>query len=161
MIFPLALIPIALFLNGSPVVSYNSAFLKGDRILAPIAPLFTQIADRIAYESGTLRIFRGDRFTQVRVRTVAPTDYPKTFIAIGSALRDLGLGVRFNGAERALYITTPSALPKPSMTPFNPNVPRPAPTMIFTPEHVATPRPVFTGAPRPRRTPIAIGSSPP
>lgn len=161
MIFPLAVLPIALILNGSPLVSYNSAYLKDNRIVAPIAPLFTQIADRIAYSAGHLTIVRGDRFAQIPLQRVLPSEYSKTFVPAGTVLRALGMGVRFDAATHTLYITNPLPVPSAAMTPFNPNAPRVLPSEVFTPQPVATPRPVFTGVPRPRRTPVAVSSSPP
>ena len=158
MIFPLAALSIVV--NGSVMRSYNAPYIERGRVMAPLEPFVTAVAASVEYTGGVLIVRRADRFAQVQVRSAAhPCAYQSTYVPIASVLRTLGARVTYDAAARRLLVDLPpAALATP--TPFNPAVPRVAPSAVFTPSPAPTPRPVVTGKPVPRRTPIPADFKP-
>lgn len=155
MIFPPAA-ALTVVLNGKAVRSYNAPYLARGRVMAPLEPFVTSVARVVEYDGSALVVRLGDYFAQIPMRGAPPPDrYAQTYVAIGPVLRTLGVRVRYDARERVLYVETPPAL-LALPTPFNPAVPRVAPTVVFTPEPVQTPRPAVTGTPLPRRTPVPV-----
>lgn len=153
MIFPPAA-ALTVVLNGKPVRSYNAPYVVHGRVMAPIEPFVTSIATEIRFDGSALIARLGDYFAQVPMRrSPLPQQYAQTYVAIGPIVRTLGAQIRYDAHTHIVYVRTPPvllALP----TPFNPAVPRVAPSIVFTPSPVQTPRPTVTGTPLPRRTPI-------
>ncbi|HEY8313489.1 MAG TPA: hypothetical protein VIG51_04870 [Candidatus Baltobacteraceae bacterium] len=159
MIFPLAALSLTLVVDGSVVRSYTPAYLERGRVLAPVDPFLTAVADSIGYDDRTMIVSLGDRFSQIRLaRRPFPGDLHAVYVEIAPILRNLGEMVRYDSAAHVLYVKTPGPRVLAMPTPFNPAVPRFVPTTVFTPTPATTPRPVFTGAPIPRRTPIPLSS---
>lgn len=153
-IFPLAAAALSIVVNGAVVRSYNAPFLRRGHVIAPIDPFVTSVAAGIGYSAGELIVMRGDRFAQVPFAFAPqPAQYQNTYVEIAPLLRTLGLSVRYDPASRRLFIEAPSPV-LATPTPFNPAVPQPAPTSVFTPVPATTPRPVVSGMPSPRRTPL-------
>ncbi len=161
MIFPLAAAALSIVIDGKVVRSYNAPYVAGGHVVAPLEPFVTTVAASIGYSAGTLIVTRGDRFAQVPFLVPPdPGHYQSTYVQLAPLLRTLGARVWYEGREHRVFVETPRiALATP--TPFNPAVPQPAPTGIFTPTPETTPRPVVTGTPSPRRTPLpAVAPSP-
>lgn len=158
MIFPLAAAAITVVLDGTPVRSYNKPYIQSGRVMAPLDPYVTAIARSIEYDGRALIVRRGDVFAQIPMSTAPPPGrYQVTYVALGPIARTLGVRVWLDPRTRTLYVQTPRmALATP--TPFNPAVPQPSPTAVFTPTPATTPRPVVSGTPLPRRTPIPVQS---
>lgn len=158
MIFPLAVAAITVVLDGTPVRSYNKPYLERGRVMVPLDPYVTSIARSIEYDGKALIVRLGDFFAQVPMGNAPPPErYQVTYVPLGPIARTLGARVRLDASTQTLYVDMPpAALVTP--TPFNPAVPRPEPTEVFTPAPAATPRPVVSGTPLPRRTPIPVGS---
>lgn len=159
MIFPLAA-ALTIVLDGTPVRSYNAPYLDRGRVMAPLDPYVTAIARSIEYDGKELVVRLGDVFAQVPMRSAPPPGrYECTYVALAPIARTLGARVWFDARTHTLYVRTPQvAFATP--TPFNPAVPRVAPTGVFTPAPPQTPRPVVSGTPLPRRTPLPVQSPP-
>jgi hypothetical protein len=78
------------------------------------------------------------------------------YVTAGVVLRGLGVAARYDPAGHRLLVTTPLPAPVASPTPFNPAVPSVVPSAVFTPPEPATPRPIWTGSPLPRRTALPV-----
>ncbi|HET6894979.1 MAG TPA: hypothetical protein VFH72_06315 [Candidatus Baltobacteraceae bacterium] len=154
MIFPLAAATLTVVLDGTPVRSYNRPYIAGGHVMAPLDPYVTAIARSIEYDGRALIVRLGDLFAQVPMSGAPPPGrYQTTYVELAPIARTLGARVWFDGAAQTLYVQMPRvAFATP--TPFNPAVPHPSPTAVFTPTPVQTPRPVVTGTPLPRRTPV-------
>ncbi len=154
----LALVALSLTLvvDGAVVPSYTRAYVDGGRVFAPIDPFLTAVVDHIGYDRTAMIVTRGDRFAQIPLaRPPSPGELRTTYVAVAPILRTLGETVHYDPVRRELDIETPErtvALP----TPFNAAVPRAEPTAVFTPTPAVTPRPVFSGPPLPRRTPVPV-----
>lgn len=124
------------------------AYIAGNRVYAPVSPLMTRLADRLWVDGNVLVIERDGR----RVRTPLHGGY----VMAGTVLRGLGVPARYEPASHRFIVTTPLPAPVASPTPFNPAVPSVAPSAVFTPPEPATPRPIWTGSPLPRRTALPL-----
>ena len=141
--------------------SYTPVYVVRGRVLAPVDPFITAVADGIGYEGAQMIVRRGDRFAQIRVsRPPWPSELRITYVEVAPILRTLGVIVTYDSARRRLFIQTPNGHVVATPTPFNAAVPRAAPTPVFTPTPQVTPRPIFTGSPVPRRTPIPVTATP-
>nr|MDQ6931350.1 hypothetical protein [Candidatus Eremiobacteraeota bacterium] len=141
MIFPPAAIPIAILLNGTPLQSYNRPYVLGGQVLAPVAPYVTRIADRIAYSGGVMIVSRGRARIAIRSTQTDPAGLQAVYVPIAGVLRGLGARVTFDRMHRVLDIEIHSRAEVQTMSPQG-SAPAVAPTMVFTPEPVPTPRPV-------------------
>ena len=161
MIFPLAVTALHVVINGIPVRSFNPAFLRAGRVLAPLDPFLTSVVASIEYSGNVLIVRRADRFAQIAMPTQSdPGEFSKTFVAIGPVLRTLGISVSYDNARRTLYVRADS-MPVTTPTPFNPAVPAALPQVVFTPSPQPTSIPKVTGSPLPRRTPLPADSQVP
>lgn len=160
MIFPLAAATLTVVLDGTPVRSYNRPYIAGGHVMAPLDPYVTAIARSIEYDGRALIVRLGDLFAQVPMSGAPPPGrYQTTYVELAPIARTLGARVWFDAAAQTLYVQLPRvAFATP--TPFNPAVPHPSPTAVFTPTPVQTPRPAVTGTPLPRRTPVPAQSLP-
>ncbi len=141
-----------MLIDGRPLVGYSHAYLVGARVFAPVAPLLTDLADRLWYEGDTLVVERGDRRVRVRLAPAFGGQFDAAYVAVGPALRALGASVRYEAKERRLVVATSSRDVIATPTPFNPAAPSVAPSIVFTPTPLPSPRPIWTGSPNPRRT---------
>lgn len=161
MIFPLAAAALSIVVDGHVVRSYNAPYVMSGHVVAPLEPFVTGVAASIGYSGGMLVVMRGDRFAQIPFVTPPdPGHYQSTYVELAPLLRTLGARVWYDAREHRLFVETPRvALATP--TPFNPAVPQPAPTEVFTPTPATTPRPIVTGTPSPRRTPLPASAPSP
>lgn len=146
MIFPLAVPVLHVLLNGLAVQSYRPALVDRGRVLAPL-PMLEVMTATAQIDGAHVLARRGDRFAQAQIR--------EGYVEIGPLLRALGAVVRYDAHARELFIVM-APQPLATATPFNRAVPQPAPRNIFTPMPSATPKPVVTGKPAPRRTPQSV-----
>ncbi|MEO6913857.1 MAG: hypothetical protein ABI182_07550, partial [Candidatus Baltobacteraceae bacterium] len=154
--FPLAAAALTLILDGSVVRSYNPPYLSRGHVVAPVMPLLTRVATKIEYVHGMLLFWRKGRFAQIRIVRPEPNQLQSTYVEIAPLLRALGETVSFDRVHQTLNVRTPVDPTVQSPSPFNPSVPQAAPTALFTAGPIETPRPIFSGPPRPRRTPVPL-----
>ena len=146
MIFPLACTPVAVVVDGSPVRSYQPAFVLRGRVLAPVNPYVVAVAASVEYDGQTIVVRRGDRFAQIAAAR---------YVELAPLLRTLGLNLSYDKRNRVVVLQTPPPV-EATPTPFNPAVPSAPPAAVFTPVPETTPKPVVTGKPSPRRTPLPL-----
>lgn len=159
MMFPVTAITLSVVVNGKTLRSYQPAFLRGGRVVAPIEPFLTTITASIESSGNVLIVRWQDRFAQVPIRrTPHPAEFASMFVEIGPVLRTLGISVSYDSARRTVYVQTPQ-IPLTTPTPFNPAVPYATPRVVFTPSPQPTPVPTITGTPLPRRTPLPVETS--
>ena len=149
--------PVSVTVDGRPLAAYVRAYVAGARVYAPVRPLLTRLADRLWYDGENLVIERDGRRARVRIRAGAfPGQLDGVYVMVGPVLQALGATVRFDAAARRLFVNVSPRAILASPTPFNAAVPSIAPSAIFTPAMPATPRPIWTGSPLPRRTALPV-----
>ena len=158
MVFPPAA-PVIVVLDGQPVMSYTGAFESEGRVYAPLRPFVTRVADRMFFEGDSLVIVRDGRSVIVRMSAREPDALDHVYVPLAAVLRSLGLGVEYNAGQ--VNVRTSLQLVVATPTPFDPSAPFATPNAVFTPIPTPTVRPVWTGAPLPRRTPIPYPTSRP
>jgi hypothetical protein len=144
--------PVAVSVDGRPLSAYVRAYLSGDRVYVPIAPLLTELADRLLFDGDTLVVQRAGHTVNIRLEPRFRAELRGAYVPAAAVLRALGASVLYDGEHRRLVVTVPLRAVVASPTPFNPAVPSVAPNAVFTPLVPATPRPLWTGSPMPRRT---------
>ena len=160
-IFPLAAASLTVIINGTPMHAYQSARIEHGRIVAPVLPFITQVADAIGFEGDIMVIRRGSFLARIRTGRLSMDHLQRTFIALVPIYRALGERCTYDRATGSLRVNDMQVQPVRTMEPFDPSAVQVRPTTVFTPEPVITPRPVFWGRPRPRRTPIPVTPSRP
>jgi hypothetical protein len=159
MMFPVSAIALSVVVNGTTLRSYQPAFLRSGRVVAPVEPFLTTVTASIESSGKVLIVRWGDRFAQVPLRQAPhPGDFPSIFVEIGPVLRTLGISASYDPARRTLYVQT-RRIPLTTPTPFNPAVPYATPRVVFTPSPQPTPVPKIMGTPLPRRTPLPVETS--
>jgi hypothetical protein len=146
--------PVSIVVDGRPLAAYVRAYAFEGRIYAPVSPLLTRLADRIWYEGDSLVIQRANTRVRVALTHGLVGQLNGDFVAVGPVLRALGASVRYEPSARRLIVSISPRTLVASPTPFNPNAPSASPGAVFTPTTPPTPRPVWTGSPLPRRTPL-------
>jgi hypothetical protein len=146
--------PVSIIVDGRPLAAYVRAYAFEGRIYAPVSPLLTRLADRVWSQGDTLVIQRGEVRVRVVLAPTLPGQLGGDFVAVGPVLRALGASVRYDPAGRRLIVRIPPRSAVVSPTPFNATAPSVRPSAVFTPAESPTPRPVWTGSPLPRRTPL-------
>ena len=155
MIFPLEAL-VTVLLNGSIVRSYNPPLIRRGRVVAPVEPFLTSIAASIGDEDSVIVIVRGDRFAQVPAPpSTQPSQFARTYVTLAPILRLLGAAVHYDGHRHELDVRI-AGNPVATPTPFNAAVPRAPSATVFTPQPSPTPRPIVSGKPAPRRTPLPM-----
>jgi hypothetical protein len=119
--------------------------------------LVARIAERVdVAPDGIVTARRGERVCVAR--PLAGSD--PVLVAIAPLARCLGGSVAWDGRTKTLLLAFGGPVEVRTLPPYDPNAPRVAPTMVFTPEPAApTPRVIVTGSPRPRRTAIPVTPS--
>lgn len=141
-----------MIVDGRPLGAYRRAYLAEGRVFVPVAPLLTGLADRLWIDGNTLVVERDGRRVRVLIASRFSGELSDAYVPAGPVLRILGASVRYDSEGRRLVVTIPQRGTLVSPTPFNPDVPSAAPSPVFTPQASATPRPIWTGSPMPRRT---------
>ena len=149
-------VALTLLLDGRPVRSYEPLYLTRGRVLGPVDPFLTRVADRIAYVGGFAIFTRGDRNVRVRLTARPPSGLSQTYVALVPLLRALGERVRWNAANDTLEVRTPESREIGAPDAYDAGARQVAPRAVFTPTPVPTDRPIWNGTPRPRRTPIPL-----
>lgn len=145
--------PVAVVVDGRPLPAYVRAYVAGGRVFTPVTPLLTDLADRVWFEGDTLVIERKGRRVRVRLSPASASQLGGAYVPAGPTLRALGASVRYDPREHRLVIVTSRQEVIASPAPPGSTAPV-APSTVFTPMPPATPRPVWSGSPAPRRTPV-------
>lgn len=143
---------VTVLLNGVAVPSSRPAELIDGSVMVPVNPFVRRIAQRTIYDplNGTIAISAASGST-----TVAITGEPdEAYVPLARIVRALGGVVSYDGRTRVAAVLLAADPPLASAPPYDPSQPTVAPRRLFTPEPTAAPRPVLTGVPKPRRTPI-------
>lgn len=149
---------VTMLVDGRPLPAYFRAYVVDGRVFAPLEPVLLRLADRAWIEGSTLVIQRDGR--SVRVLLPGGKRSEGAYVAVGPLVRRLGDTIAYDGRRRILEVWT--ATPTVTTpTPFDGSAASAPPREVFTPQPVATPRPVWSGPPLPRRTPLPLGKSPP
>jgi hypothetical protein len=148
--------PVSIVVDGRPLAAYVRAYEFEGRVYAPVSPLLTRLADRVWSQGNTLVIVRGNARVRVALLHARAGPLDGDFVAVGPVLRALGASVQYEPAVRRLIVRVPSRAVVESPTPFNPSAPSVRPSAVFTPTLSPTPRPVWSGSPLPRRTPLPV-----
>lgn len=131
-------------IDGAPVRTYRPAIILDGRTYAPVHPFLTSAAERISRNGNVLVVQRDGRSVRLHAGGYVP---------IAPVLRALGASVLYvNHQVVVRFHRTAVSVP----TPFDAAVPQISPRAIFTPIAPETPRPVWSGSPLPRRTPIPV-----
>ena len=149
-------VPVAVVVDGRPLLAYQRATLLAGRVYVPVAPLLTRLADSVSMRDGVLVLQRGSRRVRLAAHPAVPSDFDAVYVPAATILRALGVSVRYEPKPRRLIIATTPRVVVETPTPFNPAVPTSGPATVFTPLPVPTPRPVWTGSPLPRRTALPM-----
>jgi hypothetical protein len=165
---------VVVILNGAIVASAPPAQLLFGHVMAPLAPIVTRFTERAVLDGDTITLVRGDRTCVLHIGSdaiacngvastlpVAPFGRDGiAYVPLAEVARALGGAAEYDPHTRiaALDVAPPTDLRTPA--PYDPNAPQTAPTTIFTPTPPpATPRPVDSGSPQPRRTAIPVDPS--
>ncbi|MBV8489888.1 MAG: hypothetical protein JO199_05095 [Candidatus Eremiobacteraeota bacterium] len=148
---------VTVLVDGRPLATYASAYLRGGRVYAPVDPLLLRLADRVWFVDGAIVVVRGERRIRIPLEPGFTEELAIGYVPVGPVLRALGDRVVYHGKTRRLDIRTPSPETAASPTPFAPGTPQPA-RSVFTPQPVPTVPPVWHGPPLPRRTPLPAPS---
>ena len=143
-----------MLLDGRPLAAYVRAYAAGGRVYAPVSPLLTSIADRAWLEGKSLVLERDGRRVRVELPAGAADQLDAAYVMVGPPLRALGASLRYEPSGHRLFVTTRAHGAVATPTPFNAAAPEVAPNPVFTPSAAETPRPVWSGSPLPRRTPL-------
>lgn len=149
-------VALTLLLDGRPVRSYEPLYLARGRVLGPVDPFLTGVADRIAYKGGFAIFTRQGRVVRVRLDVRPPGGLSQTYVALVPVLRGLGEVVRLDPVRGTLDVRTPGRNAVATAGPYDARASQVAPRVVFTPTPVPTERPIWNGTPRPRRTPIPL-----
>jgi hypothetical protein len=149
---------VTVVLDGKPLLAYNSALEVNGRIVAPLHPFVTGIADRLWFEGNSLVIVRDGRTVRIPGVRRAPDAFDHAYIPLASILRALGVRVTYTPERHRVDISLREETVVATPEPFDPVAPTVAPRVVFTPTPQTTPRPVWSGSPLPRRTPLPFAS---
>ncbi|HVN68845.1 MAG TPA: hypothetical protein VMU38_04210 [Candidatus Binatia bacterium] len=153
--------PVTVLLDGRPLAAYVRAYVANGRVYATASPLLTRVADRFWLDGATLVLERGERRVRVALPPSLAGQLDAAYVAAGPPLRALGASVRYDAGARRLTVSTSTRGAIASPTPFDPAAPSVAPNAVFTPMESPTPRPIWTGSPMPRRTPLPLAPARP
>jgi hypothetical protein len=156
----IAFIVVTVVLGGMSLPSSQPAWVSPDGfVYAPIDPIVRRIAERVQIDPRDLAITFEGNGKRVVVRTpldvIAEAD-GTIYVRLGTVVRDLGGSASFDAVRKVVTVEMPGPSPVATATPFNSANPSVAPTMVFTPQPLTTPRASPTGIPQPRRTPVPV-----
>jgi hypothetical protein len=156
----IAFIVVTVVLGGISLPSSQPAWISPDGyVYAPIDPIVRRLAQRVQIDPQDLAVTierDGKRAVLASPSDVIAESDGTIYVRLGTVVRDLGGSVSFDAVRKVVTIEMPGPLPVMTATPFNPANPSVAPTMVFTPQPVTTPRQAQTGVPQPRRTPVPV-----
>jgi hypothetical protein len=149
--------PLVVVIDGSAIVSSQPPTLDRGVVRVPLDPFMRRLASRIDVDNSTCTVtFAKNGRNVVLSFGARPTRSPylregEARIPLAYVARRLGYEVSYDARARVVTVLSPPAEPVASMVPA-PGDGAP-PSVIFAPSAPATPRPVVTGVPLPRRTP--------
>jgi hypothetical protein len=138
--------PLVVVIDGSAIVSSQPPTLDRGVVRVPLDPFMRRLASRIDVDNSTCTVtFAKNGRNVVLSFGARPTRSPylregEARIPLAYVARRLGYEVSYDARARVVTVLSPPAEPVASM-------------VIFAPSAPATPRPVVTGVPLPRRTP--------
>jgi len=150
LVFPPAA-PVTVAVDGRRIAAYVRAELAGGRVYAPLSLLRT-LVDRLWIEGGAVFVESAGRRARVPLALRFSEGIGGLGVEVAPVLRALGDSVYYSPPSRTLEVRTPPPQPVASAQP--PETMPVAPRDVFTPEPSATVRPVWSGSPLPRRTPL-------
>ena len=162
---------VIVILNGAILASAPPAQLLFGHVMAPLAPVITRFTERAVVDGDTITLVRQGRTCVLRVGSDAMTcdgvarSLPVApfgrggvaFVPLAEVVRALGGAAAFDPHTHIVALDVPPETGLRSPAPFDPNAPQATPTVIFTPSPVpapATPQPLGSDSPLPRRTAI-------
>ena len=138
--------------------------------MVPLRPYITRLCARVSVDQlrGTIRLTCGSSDITMQVGSLqahsqrgplalraAPFEQDDAiYVPLAAIARERGELVSYEAQAHTVLVADAIAPPLATMTPYNASEPRVAPTQIFTAEPKRTDRPVLSGTPHPRRTPI-------
>jgi hypothetical protein len=151
--------PVTIWIDGHRLQAYVRAYDAAGHVYAPVSPLLRRLADAVWWEGSTLVVRRGDRQLRVRLPNGNWASLQTSYVPVGPMLKYLGDDVSYDAIKHELDIRTSPARPLESPTPYAPiqQIPQP----VFTPVAPTTPKPVWSGSPLPRRTPLPSNTTKP
>lgn len=168
----IAAVAVTVLIDGRPVEGSGPAELVRGTITAPLEPYLNRLAAlvEIGADRKTVRLVRGgatvvltigERLARVGpgLRTLPIAPYLRdgqAIIPLAAVARDLGVAVRYDARSGTVALDEPPAPPLVTMTPYAPQPPLRDPAPTFSPTAAETPRPIVTGIPQPRRTPVSV-----
>lgn len=156
----IAFIVVTVVLGGISLPSSQPAWVSPEGfVYAPIDPIVRTLAQSVQIDPQDLAVTieRNGRHALIRSPGDVIVEEDGTiYVRLGTVVRDLGGSVSFDRVRKVVTIQMPGPSPVATPTPFNPANPSVAPTMVFTPQPVPTPRPTISGIPQPRRTPVPV-----
>lgn len=144
-----------MLVDGRPFRSYGRAYVQGGRVFIPLAQVILRLADRAWFEDDVVVLQHNERLVRIRIARSNVDALNTMFVPAGPVLRALGDDVSYDAGDAELEIRTRLrlvALPTPYVQPATPI----APSAVFTPSPPTTPRPMWSGSPSPRRTPLPV-----
>ncbi len=153
--------PVTISIDGRLLMQYVRAYVSAGRVYAPVSPLLRRLADAVWFDGSRLVVRRAGRQLGVPLAGGSWAAPQSAFVEIAPVLRFLGDAVRYDAQSRRLDVRTPPPAPLDSPTPYQPQPQAQAPRAVFTPSPQPTTRPVWTGSPLPRRTPLPSASGRP
>jgi hypothetical protein len=152
---------VTIVVNGTIVTSSAPARIRAGRVVAPLTPIVVRLVARAAYEPATATVAVERSGTRVVV-PVAFVENGIPYVELGAVVRGIGGSAVFDTATKTLTVLVGPAPAIATPAPFDPTLPRVAPTTVFTPSPPPpTPRSTDSGAPHPRRTAIPVLPSQP
>jgi len=162
---------VIVILNGAILASAPPAQLLFGHVMAPLAPVVTHFTERAVVDGDTITLVRNDRTCVLRIgsdsitcdgvkKTLPVAPFGRAgvaFVPLAEVARALGGAAAYDPHTRIVALDVPSDTALKSPAPFDPSAPQASPSVVFTPSPVpvpATPRPLDTGSPQPRRTAI-------
>jgi hypothetical protein len=164
---------VVVILNGAIVASAPPAQLLFGHVMAPLAPVVTHFTQRAVLDGDTITLVRSDRTCVLHVgsdaitcdgvaRTLPVAPFGRggiAYVPLAEVARALGGVAAYDPHTGIVALDVPPDTVLKTPAPFDPSAPQASPTAIFTPSPVpvpvpATPRPLETGSPQPRRTAI-------
>ena len=143
---------VIVILNGSIVASAPPARLIAGHVMAPVRVLASFAERSTIGADGNVVAGSGTRTIAV---PISYDDAGDAYVPLAEIARALGGSVAYDGRSHSIALRFAPRSNVRTPEPYDPAAPRVAPTTLFTPEpRPATPRPLESGVPRPRRTAI-------
>jgi hypothetical protein len=151
--------PVTIWIDGRRLQAYVHAYASEGRVYAPVSPLLHRCADAVWWEGSILVVRRGQRQLRIQIPNGNWASLQTSYVPVGPILRYLGDTLIYDAGKRELDVRTGAPQPVETPTPYAPM--QQVPQAVFTPVAPATPKPVWSGSPLPRRTPLPSNTTKP